>query len=53
MALVLANENVPEDVVAALKSDGHDVVWMRDVGPGSPDDQVWLWLWHWPKDASC
>jgi Domain of unknown function (DUF5615) len=40
MALVLANENGPENVVVALKSDGHDVVWMRDVGPGSPDDQV-------------
>jgi predicted nuclease of predicted toxin-antitoxin system len=40
MARMLANENVPSAVVAALKADGHDVAWMRDVGPGSPDDQV-------------
>src|SRR4051812_35302186 len=40
MARMLANENVPGDVVAALLADGHDVTWMRDVGPGSPDDQV-------------
>lgn len=40
MARLLANENVPANAVAALRSDGHDVSWMRDVGPGSPDDQV-------------
>lgn len=40
MPRVLADENVPADVVAALKADGHDVAWMRDVGPGSPDKQV-------------
>src|SRR4051794_23215484 len=40
MARMLANENVPADVVAALNADGHDVTWMRDLGPGSPDDQV-------------
>ena len=40
MARRLANENVPGDVVAALLADGHDVTWMRNVGPGSPDDRV-------------
>ena len=35
MARLLANENVPGDVVAALLGDGHDVVWMQQVGPGS------------------
>ena len=40
MARMLADENVPADVVTALKADGHDVGWMREVGPGSPDDQV-------------
>jgi predicted nuclease of predicted toxin-antitoxin system len=40
MARMLANENVPADVVTALKADGHDVSWMRDVGPGTLDDRV-------------
>jgi predicted nuclease of predicted toxin-antitoxin system len=40
MARILANENVAGDVVTALQADGHDVTWMRDVGPGSPDDRV-------------
>lgn len=26
--------------MTALRTDGHDVTWMRDVGPGSPDDHV-------------
>lgn len=37
---MLANENVPMVVFSALKADGHDVIWMRDVGPGSSDDSV-------------
>ncbi len=40
MARILANENVPRDVVTALRADSHDVTWMSDLGPGSPDDQV-------------
>ena len=40
MARMLANGNVPGDVVTALRADGHDVTWMRDIGPGSPDDRV-------------
>ncbi len=37
---MLADENVPQDVVTALNADGHDVTSMRDVGPGSLDSQV-------------
>lgn len=40
MARMLANENIPGIVVTAMKADGHDVTWMRDLGPGSSDDQV-------------
>ena len=40
MARLLANENVPTDVVAALRVDGHDVASMREVGPSSPDEVV-------------
>ncbi len=37
---MLADENVPTDVVSALRSNGHDLTWMREAGPGSPDDLV-------------
>src|SRR4051794_20584206 len=40
MVRMLANENVPGDVVTALRADGHDVTSMRDAGPGSSDDRV-------------
>ena len=40
MERLLADENVPAIVVAVLRSDGHDVAWIRDVGPSWPDDQV-------------
>jgi predicted nuclease of predicted toxin-antitoxin system len=39
MARVLANENIPGDVVA-LRADRHDVVWMQESGPGSSDEVV-------------
>jgi len=35
-----ANENLPEDCVARLRQDGHDVLWIRETAPGSPDDAV-------------
>ncbi len=35
-----ANENVPGDCVALLREHGHDVVWIREVASGLPDDQV-------------
>ena len=35
-----ANENVPGDCVAALRRSGHDVFWIREGAPGSPDNVV-------------
>lgn len=36
----LANENMPRDVVEALRANGHDVAWVREDAPGSPDRGV-------------
>jgi hypothetical protein len=40
MLRLLANENVPDDLVAALRAAGFDVAWMRTDAPGSPDQTV-------------
>jgi len=37
---ILADENFPEDAVAALLEAGHDVAWVRTDAPGSSDWQV-------------
>ena len=37
---ILANENFPEDAVTALRSAGHDIVWIRTDAPGSSDEEV-------------
>lgn len=37
---LLANENFPGDAVAALRDQGHDVVWMLTAAPGSDDQAV-------------
>ena len=37
---LLADENLPESMVEALLAAGHDVVRIRDRGPGMPDDDV-------------
>jgi len=37
---LLANENFPAEVVEALRTRGHDVVWVRTAAPGSTDRQV-------------
>ena len=34
-----ANENIPEDCILRLRQDGHDVLWIREVAPGSPDNE--------------
>src|SRR5438552_7389393 len=34
------NENVPEDCVIRLRQRGHDVLWIREAAPGSPDPEV-------------
>jgi predicted nuclease of predicted toxin-antitoxin system len=36
----LANENFPLDVVEALRSEGHDVAWIRTDAPGSKDPDI-------------
>jgi predicted nuclease of predicted toxin-antitoxin system len=36
----LANENFPYDAVHALRSGGHDVLWIREVSPGISDPEV-------------
>ena len=35
-----ANENIPEDCVLRLRQSGHDVLWIRETAPGSPDQHV-------------
>lgn len=38
--MILADENLPESLVAALQAAGHDVVRMSDIDPGAPDEEV-------------
>ena len=35
-----ANENLPEECVLRLRQSGHDVLWIREARPGSPDTEV-------------
>ena len=37
---IVADENVPGDVVVALRTGGHNVLWARTDFPGSGDDEV-------------
>jgi predicted nuclease of predicted toxin-antitoxin system len=37
---ICANENIPKDCVIGLRGQGHDVLWIREVAPGSPDNGV-------------
>jgi predicted nuclease of predicted toxin-antitoxin system len=37
---ILANENLPLDAVVLLRSDGHDVWWVRSEAPGMTDREV-------------
>jgi predicted nuclease of predicted toxin-antitoxin system len=37
---LLANENVPLDVVEALRNESHDVAWIRTDAPGSKDPDI-------------
>jgi predicted nuclease of predicted toxin-antitoxin system len=39
-ARLLADQNVPGAVVAALRQQGHDVAWVLEDAPGSPDPEV-------------
>ena len=36
----LANENFPLDVVEALRTEGHDVAWIRTDAPASKDHNI-------------
>ena len=40
MLKLLANENVPAEVVMALRADGHDVAGIQEAGSGSADEIV-------------
>ena len=35
-----ANENLPGECVLRLRQSGHDVLWIREARPGSPDTEV-------------
>ncbi len=37
---LLADENLPDSMVETLRAAGHDVVRIRDCGPGMPDEDV-------------
>ncbi len=37
---LLADENLPHEVVAALRRGGHDVAWVREQMPGSSDQRL-------------
>ena len=37
---LLANENIPGDTLAALRAEGHDVIWIRTEYPGATDQEV-------------
>lgn len=37
---ILADENVRRALVQALRDDGHDVSWMSELAPESPDTDV-------------
>ncbi len=39
-ARILADENVPGPAVIALRQHGHDIVWMHEEAPGTPDREV-------------
>jgi predicted nuclease of predicted toxin-antitoxin system len=40
MPKFLANENVPGQVVAAVRQAGHDLAWIVELSPGAADDAV-------------
>jgi predicted nuclease of predicted toxin-antitoxin system len=40
MANFLANENVPGEVVDAVRRAGHDMTWVSELSPGAGDDDV-------------
>lgn len=37
---ILANENIPSEIVFALRQENHDVYWIREKEPGAADISV-------------
>lgn len=37
---ILANENIPQEAVEALRQKGHDVAWIRTLNPGISDRHI-------------
>jgi len=37
---ILADENLDGPIVAWLREEGHDVLWIAELRPGLPDDKV-------------
>jgi predicted nuclease of predicted toxin-antitoxin system len=37
---LLIDESVDRQIVEKLRQDGHDVMYVSDLGPGIPDDEV-------------
>lgn len=40
MAAFLANENIQQEVVDAVRQAGHDLKWIKKIQPGIDDDSV-------------
>jgi hypothetical protein len=40
MAKFLANENVPPEVIEAVRQSGLEITWIKDISPGMDDDSV-------------
>jgi predicted nuclease of predicted toxin-antitoxin system len=37
---ILADENIPGEAIEALRRLGHDIIWIRTLAPGSPDEDI-------------
>lgn len=37
---ILADENIPKEAVDVLRHLGHDVVWIRNLSPGTSDEAI-------------
>lgn len=37
---LLADENVPKELIESLRRDGHEVVWIREIAPGLSDSRI-------------
>ncbi len=37
---LLANDNIPAAAIDALRTQGHEVAWIREIDPGARDEEV-------------